>query len=215
MRKMMIALTLALILAPGVASAQSFEKKDYNYSEWTKGLFSEAVTVTLPGAKMVFLAGVGAAWLFLSRPPAAVPAPRAAAEYPHTPPASPKPQPAVAVPSRPERRHRNSEGARPRGNETGPASSSGAAPPAVIPIPREPAAVSPPPGEKTYVRVAKLGDQTIELGGIVFSESNPVALINGKVASPGSVVGDYTVVRIRPEGVDFSGDGLVFSILLR
>jgi len=60
MRKMMIALTLALILAPGVASAQSFEKKDYNYSEWTKGLFSEAVTVTLPGAKMVFLAGVGA-----------------------------------------------------------------------------------------------------------------------------------------------------------
>lgn len=36
-----------------------FEKKSYNYSEWTKGLFSEAVTVTKPG-RMIFLAGVGA-----------------------------------------------------------------------------------------------------------------------------------------------------------
>jgi 2-iminobutanoate/2-iminopropanoate deaminase len=58
MRKMMIALALALV--PAAASAQSFEKKNYTYSEWTKGLFSEAVTVTLPGAKMIFLAGVGA-----------------------------------------------------------------------------------------------------------------------------------------------------------
>ena len=41
------------------ASAQTFEKKNYNYSEWTKGRFSEAVTVTGPG-KMIFLAGVGA-----------------------------------------------------------------------------------------------------------------------------------------------------------
>ena len=41
------------------ASAQSFEKKNYNYSEWTKGRFSEAVAVTGPG-KMIFLAGVGA-----------------------------------------------------------------------------------------------------------------------------------------------------------
>jgi len=60
MKKTMIALALALMLAPAAASAQSFEKKNYNYSEWTKGLFSEAVTVTLPGAKMIFLAGVGA-----------------------------------------------------------------------------------------------------------------------------------------------------------
>ena len=41
------------------ASAQTFEKKNYNYSEWTKGRFSEAVTVTGPG-KIIFLAGVGA-----------------------------------------------------------------------------------------------------------------------------------------------------------
>ncbi|HZP79376.1 MAG TPA: RidA family protein [Pseudolabrys sp.] len=57
-----------LFLASSAAHAQTstppggtggFEKKNYNYSEWTKGLFSEAVTVTHPG-KMIFLAGVGA-----------------------------------------------------------------------------------------------------------------------------------------------------------
>jgi len=55
-----LALALALACLPLAVSAQSFEKKNYTYSEWTKGLFSEAVTVTLPGAKMIFLAGVGA-----------------------------------------------------------------------------------------------------------------------------------------------------------
>lgn len=37
----------------------AFEKKHYNYGAWTKGRFSEAVTVTGP-AKMIFLAGIGA-----------------------------------------------------------------------------------------------------------------------------------------------------------
>src|SRR5436309_269488 len=53
---------LAILLAVGamVASqAQTLEKKNYNYSEWTKGRFSEVVTATGPG-KMIFLAGVGA-----------------------------------------------------------------------------------------------------------------------------------------------------------
>ena len=36
-----------------------FEKHNYNYSEWTKGRFSEVVTVCGPGT-MIFLAGVGA-----------------------------------------------------------------------------------------------------------------------------------------------------------
>jgi 2-iminobutanoate/2-iminopropanoate deaminase len=49
-------------LCSGAALAQTapaFEKKNFNYSEWAKGRFSEAVTVTGP-AKMIFLAGVGA-----------------------------------------------------------------------------------------------------------------------------------------------------------
>jgi 2-iminobutanoate/2-iminopropanoate deaminase len=41
------------------ASAKStYEKRNYNYGQWTKGRFSEAVTVTGP-AKMLFLAGIG------------------------------------------------------------------------------------------------------------------------------------------------------------
>jgi 2-iminobutanoate/2-iminopropanoate deaminase len=35
------------------------EKQRFNYGSWTRGRFSEAVTVTGPG-KMIFLAGIGA-----------------------------------------------------------------------------------------------------------------------------------------------------------
>ena len=41
------------------AAAQVLEKQNFNHNEWTKGRFSEAVTVTGPG-KWIFLAGVGA-----------------------------------------------------------------------------------------------------------------------------------------------------------
>lgn len=54
-----VAIPAALLLVSIPASAQAFEKKHYNYSEWTKGRFSEAVTVTGP-ARWIFLAGVGA-----------------------------------------------------------------------------------------------------------------------------------------------------------
>lgn len=38
-----------------------FEKRHHNYGSWTKGRFSEAVTVSINGpAKMIFLAGIGA-----------------------------------------------------------------------------------------------------------------------------------------------------------
>ena len=54
---------LSAVAATRTASAQAapvpFEKKNYNYSEWAKGRFSEAVTVTGP-AKTIFLAGIGA-----------------------------------------------------------------------------------------------------------------------------------------------------------
>jgi 2-iminobutanoate/2-iminopropanoate deaminase len=66
----MLKLTFALSVITSVAtfsvaaSAQTapvFEKRNYNYSEWAKGRFSEAVTVSFSGpAKMIFLAGVGA-----------------------------------------------------------------------------------------------------------------------------------------------------------
>lgn len=48
---------LALVLGAATAHAQSFEKKNYNYNDWTKPLFAEAVTVTGP-AKFIFVAGI-------------------------------------------------------------------------------------------------------------------------------------------------------------
>jgi enamine deaminase RidA (YjgF/YER057c/UK114 family) len=52
------ALALIALRAPAFAQTPAFEKKNYHYNEWTKGRFSEVVTVTGPG-KMIFLAGVG------------------------------------------------------------------------------------------------------------------------------------------------------------
>ena len=49
----------SLLFFQASATAQSLEVKRYNYAEWTKGRFTEVVTVTGPG-KMIFLAGVGA-----------------------------------------------------------------------------------------------------------------------------------------------------------
>jgi enamine deaminase RidA (YjgF/YER057c/UK114 family) len=44
--------------AKPASSKSTYEKRNYNYGKWTKGRFSEAVTVTGP-AKMLFLAGIG------------------------------------------------------------------------------------------------------------------------------------------------------------
>ncbi len=54
-----LSIAVALLAIPAAASAQTLEKQHFNYSEWTKGRFSEAVTATGP-AKWIFLAGVGA-----------------------------------------------------------------------------------------------------------------------------------------------------------
>jgi enamine deaminase RidA (YjgF/YER057c/UK114 family) len=63
MTRLLAALVAVCLFGPGFARAQTtpttLEKKNYTYSEWTKGRFSEAVTVTGPG-KTIYLAGVGA-----------------------------------------------------------------------------------------------------------------------------------------------------------
>ena len=61
MRTMFAAATMIVFATAASAQTPSFDKKNYNYSEWAKGRFSEAVTVTFAGpVKMIFLAGVGA-----------------------------------------------------------------------------------------------------------------------------------------------------------
>ena len=53
--------TLALLCAPAQAQEGKVAIEKFNHAEWTKGIFSEAVTVTgIGNAKMIFLAGVGA-----------------------------------------------------------------------------------------------------------------------------------------------------------
>jgi enamine deaminase RidA (YjgF/YER057c/UK114 family) len=62
-RAVALLFTLALLAAPAQSQAQDGKIKieKFNHSEWTKGIFSEAVTVTNIGnAKFVYLAGVGA-----------------------------------------------------------------------------------------------------------------------------------------------------------
>lgn len=58
-----VALLMGTLLQAGdLAKAQNngpaFEKKAYSYNEWTKGKFSEAVTVTNPG-RLIFIGGTG------------------------------------------------------------------------------------------------------------------------------------------------------------
>ena len=55
----LIALSITLLHSPSVAQDQGFKKENHSYNEWTKGKFSEVVSVTNPG-KFIFLAGIEA-----------------------------------------------------------------------------------------------------------------------------------------------------------
>ena len=58
-----LAVLAALMLLPAPSHAQDggIKIEKFTHSEWTRGIFSEAVTVTgIVGAKFVYLAGVGA-----------------------------------------------------------------------------------------------------------------------------------------------------------
>jgi 2-iminobutanoate/2-iminopropanoate deaminase len=57
MQRAFAAAAVVLVFA-SAAHAQMFEKKNFNYSKFAKGAFSEVVTVTGP-AKMIYLAGIG------------------------------------------------------------------------------------------------------------------------------------------------------------
>ena len=58
-RSALAMIVIATIAAQVAALAQSLDVKRYNPSEWTKGRFTEVVTVIGAG-KTIFLAGVGA-----------------------------------------------------------------------------------------------------------------------------------------------------------
>jgi 2-iminobutanoate/2-iminopropanoate deaminase len=60
-RYLVMLLALLLLGAPSHAQQSPIKIEKFNHSAWTKGIFSEAVTVTgIGNAKFVYLAGVGA-----------------------------------------------------------------------------------------------------------------------------------------------------------
>jgi hypothetical protein len=90
---------------------------------------------------------------------------------------------------------------------------------------REPGSASPPAESKasraladgkTYVGEVNVPDGgKIELGGIVYSESNPVALINDKVLPPGAIVEEFTIQSIQPDRVELKGHGVTIFVTLK
>ncbi len=87
-----------------------------------------------------------------------------------------------------------------------------------------PAPASAPPGRlapalangHTYVGSISLpGGAKIELGGIVYSDSNATALVNGRIVGAGAYVEGFTVVKIEPGRLELEGNGLTIFLSLR
>ena len=69
------------------------------------------------------------------------------------------------------------------------------------------------PDGKTFVRTVNLpGEDPIELDGIVFSETNPVAVIGGHLLGPGSWVGAFEIVKIEENRVTLRGRGVTIFL---
>src|SRR4051794_15362876 len=58
LKHVVVSAALLVAFCLSQSSAQTFEKNNYTYSEFTQNSFSEVVTVTGP-AKLIFLAGIG------------------------------------------------------------------------------------------------------------------------------------------------------------
>jgi hypothetical protein len=111
--------------------------------------------------------------------------------------------------------------ARPAGKELGRPRATPAAGPATAADPftgtRETRPHSPPNAQgRSYPGELPLpGGGKITLDGIVFSETSPVAVLNGHVLPVGGFVEGYTVVRILPDRVELEADGARVLLTLR
>jgi len=167
------------------------------------------------------LAAAGSAW-FLARRRAPAP-PRAPVPAPHAEPAaSPRspspPPPASATPLEnvevPPPAAVHPDPPIPKARPGAPAeaplpSAAEPAPPAV----RPPRAAPPLPDGKTFVRTVALpGEDSIELDGIVFSETNPVAVIGGRLLGPGASIGGFEIVKIEENRVTLRGRGVTIFL---
>jgi len=77
-------------------------------------------------------------------------------------------------------------------------------------------AAGPPPGGKTYHgRIALPDGGSLELGGIVWSDADPRALVNDRVVGVGAYVQGYTVERIEEDRVVLEKDGKRVTISVK
>ena len=85
----------------------------------------------------------------------------------------------------------------------------------MAPDPPAPRPQAPADG-KTYAGSVPLPDGAkIELGGIVWSEAEPRALLNDRIAGVGAWVEGFTVAKIEPERVVLEKDGMTIFLSLR
>lgn len=176
------------------------------------------------GVAAFALAIVAAAWLL--RPTARDTAPPAgkglSPALPTAVPATPAPLEEVIVPppSRGVATVKPTHGpgaapqpAAPAASEGGPAAS----PPAPVPASAAPGRPAPAlVNGRTYVGSIPLpGGAKIELGGIVYSESNATALVNGRIVGTGAYLEGFTVVRIEQTRLELEGNGLTIFLSLR
>jgi hypothetical protein len=78
-----------------------------------------------------------------------------------------------------------------------------------------PAAANAAEASEYLRQVALDGDEKIVLAGIAWSPEHPVALLNGQPLGVGEIVHGYTVVRIRPDGVELRGRGRMLFLRLK
>ena len=180
----------------------------------------------LAGAGLAVIGVVAAVGLLLWRRPAAMKPAAPAGERAALPtpvPPTPAPLEEVRVPP-PPRGIGAASAPRPAAEAKKPAVEA-AGPPA----PMGPAAASAPPptpapanragglaSGRTYTgSVALPGGGRLELEGIVYSETNATAVINGRVLGEGASVEGFNVARIEESRVTLSGNGVTFYLALR
>ena len=85
-----------------------------------------------------------------------------------------------------------------------------------------PAGASPAPrpahlasGRSYSGSVTLAGGEKIELGGIVWSETEPRALLNDRVLGVGGFVEGYEVTRIETDRVELKKDGATITVTVK
>jgi hypothetical protein len=70
-------------------------------------------------------------------------------------------------------------------------------------------------GRSYFGEISLPNGAKIQLDGIVFSDANPVALLNGRVIAPGASIEGMTVARVEPDRVELQGQGVTVFLLVK